>query len=164
METNSGQIGWLASAQEIGCNILYYATQEVLCGKHTYSCCSFWPANRCSACCLLVEIICFGVKTSISLFSDTNGKKGRKTQKIIKNKHKKGSNSFFWRFPIYFLSFFSVCVGKRWKTCFNAETNDFDQQMVCGAPVRWSKYTAYSFAQNLKISFFLSFYESRTYI
>ena len=27
------------------------------------------------------------------------------------------------------------------KFCFNAETNNFDQQMACGAPVRWSKYT-----------------------
>ena len=27
------------------------------------------------------------------------------------------------------------------KACFNAKTNDFNQQTACGAPVRWSKYT-----------------------
>ena len=27
------------------------------------------------------------------------------------------------------------------KTCFNAETNDFDQRTACRAPVCWSKYT-----------------------
>ena len=27
------------------------------------------------------------------------------------------------------------------KTCFHAETNYFDHQTTCGAPVRWSKYT-----------------------
>ena len=27
------------------------------------------------------------------------------------------------------------------KTCFNAEKNDFDQQMACRVPVCWSKYT-----------------------
>ena len=26
---------------------------------------------------------------------------------------------------------------------FNSETNDFDQQMACGAPVCWSKYITY---------------------
>ena len=27
--------------------------------------------------------------------------------------------------------------------CFNTETNDFDQQTMCGAPVPWSKYTTF---------------------
>ena len=27
------------------------------------------------------------------------------------------------------------------KTCFNAETNDFDKQTACGAPICWLKYT-----------------------
>ena len=31
--------------------------------------------------------------------------------------------------------------GKRQKKNFHAEINDFDQQIVCGAPVCWSKYT-----------------------
>ena len=26
-------------------------------------------------------------------------------------------------------------------TCFNAKTNDFNQQTACAAPVHWSKYT-----------------------
>ena len=40
-----------------------------------------------------------------------------------------------------FLIFFSICDGKRRKNLCYAGTNDFDQQMACGAPVRWSKYT-----------------------
>ena len=31
------------------------------------------------------------------------------------------------------------------KTCFYAETNDFDQQKACGAPVWWLKYTTPSY-------------------
>ena len=27
------------------------------------------------------------------------------------------------------------------KTCFYAETNDFDQHTACGAPAHWYKYT-----------------------
>ena len=27
------------------------------------------------------------------------------------------------------------------RSCFNTETNDFDQPMACRAPVCWSKYT-----------------------
>ena len=42
-----------------------------------------------------------------------------------------------------------ICFGvkipfvteKEEETCFNAETNNFDQQTACGAPVWWSKYT-----------------------
>ena len=46
----------------------------------------------------------------------------------------------FLRFPFFFLSF-SVSDGKDEKTCFYAETNDFNQQAACGAPVRWLTYT-----------------------
>ena len=40
---------------------------------------------------------------------------------------------FFYAFLSIF--FFFVCDRKRQKTCFNAETNNFDQQTACGAPV-----------------------------
>ena len=40
-----------------------------------------------------------------------------------------------------FLSFFPFVTEKEEKTCFNSETNDFDQGMLCGAPVHCSKYT-----------------------
>ena len=41
--------------------------------------------------------------------------------------------SIFYLFPFV--------TEKDGKTCFNTETNDFYQQMVCKALVRWSKYT-----------------------
>ena len=44
-------------------------------------------------------------------------------------------------FSCYFLCFSPVCDGKRWKTCFNAKTNDFDLKKECRAPICWSKYT-----------------------
>ena len=39
--------------------------------------------------------------------------------------------------------FFPFVMEKDGKTCFNAETNDLDQQTVCGcgAPICWLKYT-----------------------
>ena len=39
-----------------------------------------------------------------------------------------------------FSFFFLLATEKDEKTCFPAETNDFDQQTVCGASIRWSKY------------------------
>ena len=36
------------------------------------------------------------------------------------------------------------------KTCFNAETNDFDQRMACEAPVCWSIYTTSKLGKNKK--------------
>ena len=41
-----------------------------------------------------------------------------------------------------FSFFFPFVMNKEGKACFNAETNDFDQRMTCGAPVCWSKYTS----------------------
>ena len=49
-------------------------------------------------------------------------------------------------------SFFPFVTEKDEKTCFTAEKNDFDQQTVCGAPLRWSKYTT-SVPVKLKILF-----------
>ena len=46
----------------------------------------------------------------------------------------------FVRFPFFFVSFLLV-TEKDKKTCFYAETNDFNQQMVCRTPVYWLKYT-----------------------
>ena len=36
------------------------------------------------------------------------------------------------------------------KTCFNAKTNDFDQQTDCGAPICLSKYTTIHTGEILK--------------
>ena len=49
--------------------------------------------------------------------------------------------TYFLRFPVFFLSFFLFVMEKDGKTCFNTETNYFDQRKACGAPVCWSKYT-----------------------
>ena len=35
-------------------------------------------------------------------------------------------------------------ANKDEKTCSNAETNDFDQQMAYVTPARWSKYKTYA--------------------
>ena len=51
----------------------------------------------------------------------------------------------FLRLPFFFLSFFLLVTEKDEKTCFNRGTNDLDQQMACGAPVRWLKYTTLPF-------------------
>ena len=40
---------------------------------------------------------------------------------------------------------------KKKKTCFNRGTNDLDQQMACGAPVRWLKYTTGGGHKNYKL-------------
>ena len=48
---------------------------------------------------------------------------------------------YFCAFLAFFFLFLPLVTEKDEKTCFKAETNGFDQQMVCGAPVRWSKYT-----------------------
>ena len=54
------------------------------------ACCVFWPANECSACGSLVEIICFWVKTSFyACFS-----------------------CYFLCFTIYFLPFFPFVMKK----------------------------------------------------
>ena len=42
---------------------------------------------------------------------------------------------------LYFLSFFLLVTEKFEKTCFHAETNDFDQRTERRVPVCWSKYT-----------------------
>ena len=42
----------------------------------------------------------------------------------------------------YLFSFFPF-VKEKTKTCFNPETNDFNQQKTCGAPDCWSKYTIF---------------------
>ena len=47
-------------------------------------------------------------------------------------------------FGLSFFFLFPFVMQKDGKTCFNAETNDFNQQMACGAPVLWSKYTTQS--------------------
>ena len=39
--------------------------------------------------------------------------------------------------------FFPLVTEKDEKTCFNAETNDFNQRTACRAPVRWLIYTSY---------------------
>ena len=36
---------------------------------------------------------------------------------------------------------FPLVTEKYEKTCLNAKKNDFDQQMLCRAPVCWSKFT-----------------------
>ena len=59
------------------------------------------------------------------------------------------SKSFVFALKLCFLGFlffflFPFVMQKDGKTCFNAETNDFNQQMACGAPVLWSKYTTQS--------------------
>ena len=48
-----------------------------------------------------------------------------------------------------YFSFFFPFDGK---TCFSAETNNFDEQMACRAPVRWLKYTT-----SLYVNVFVSF-------
>ena len=55
-----------------------------------------------------------------------------------------GRNNLFLHKKCYFcalLSLFSISMEKDEKTCFNADTNDFDQRMARRAPVCWSKYT-----------------------
>ena len=39
------------------------------------------------------------------------------------------------------IPFFRLVTEKDKKTCFNAETIDFDQGTACEAPIRWLKYT-----------------------
>ena len=51
-------------------------------------CCVFRLANGCSACRLMVEIICFCVKTNFLSFSITNGKKKEKRKESTKNNKK----------------------------------------------------------------------------
>ena len=41
---------------------------------------------------------------------------------------------------IFFLSFFPFVTEKDEKTCFDTETNDFDQQTACGVRICWLKY------------------------
>ena len=48
---------------------------------------------------------------------------------------------FIWCFPFFLVSFSSVSDGNIQKSCFNAETNDFDQRTACRSLVCWSKYT-----------------------
>ena len=66
-----------------------------------------------------MKSIVFGFKQVFWYFSVTNVKKERKKiEKPPLNSYKRESTSIY----------------------FNAETNGFDQQMACGAPVCWSKY------------------------
>ena len=39
------------------------------------------------------------------------------------------------------------------KTCFHTETNDFNQQTACGAPICLSKYTTCIFNLSKKLQF-----------
>ena len=102
--------------------------------------------NGCSACSLLVEIICFCVKTSFlaEIVSQLLGVIHclRVTPICWWTPFWACFSCYFLHCPFFFLTFFSISDGKRWKSCFNAETNDFNQWKACGAPVFWSKYTA----------------------
>ena len=71
---------------------------------------TFRPANGCSACHLLVKIICFLVKASFLSFSVTNGKKRKKEMK--ESVHV---------FLFFAFSFFQFVTEKDGKTCFNAK-------------------------------------------
>ena len=53
---------------------------------------------------------------------------------------------FLCGFPFFFSS---VRDGK---TCLNTKTNDFNQQMACGAPIYWSKYTTQKCNLCIKVS------------
>ena len=54
-------------------------------------------------------------------------------------------NIVIMRFLLFFpfVTFVTFVMEKDGKTCFNAETNDFDQRMACEAPICWLKYTTY---------------------
>ena len=49
--------------------------------------------------------------------------------------------SYLLHFPFFFLL---VMEKDLKKLVYNAESNDFDQQTACKAPVRWSKYKTHS--------------------
>ena len=55
------------------------------------------------------------------------------------NKAQKNNKKHCALLSFFFL--FSISDGKKQNTCFNTETNGFNQRTACGAPVRWSKYT-----------------------
>ena len=62
--------------------------------------CVYWPANVCSTCRLLVDIICFCIKTSFLVFlhhkQREKEKIDRKAQKFNKkNMHKRGDYHYF---------------------------------------------------------------------
>ena len=66
----------------------------------------------------------------------------------------------FLRFLFFFLSYFPLVMEKDDKTCFNAETNYFDQQTACGAPVSCSKYiTDVDYVMTLVVTKVNLFYE-----
>ena len=60
---------------------------------------------------------------------------------------------FFFKKNCAFLSilflFFPFVTEKDKKNCFNPDTNDFAQQTVCGASIRWSKYTTIIVSTNM---------------
>ena len=62
---------------------------------------------------------------------------------------------FCYLFPLVMEKYEKTCYNA--KTCFNAEINDFDQQMACGAPICWSKYTT-TYSNN---KYVLSYYKMR---
>ena len=88
----------------------------------------------------------FDEKTSFSIFFRMFGHKLKKHENSKKTCHKWGLPAFgvtlkhflrqnYLRYFGAFLSFFLLVAEKDEETCFNAETNDFDQQTACGAPV-----------------------------
>ena len=100
---------------------------ELLRGKpiffFTYTCCVFWPANGCFACCTLVEMFFSRVLTCFSI--------------CISNPAScVGTLYIFCTF-----SSFSICDRKRWKNMSKPPKHDFNQQTACKAPIYWLKYT-----------------------
>ena len=64
----------------------YYSYTWISIQIANFGCYVFWPTNKCSACHLLVEIICFCIKTSFLSFSVTDGIKERKQKGKLQNK------------------------------------------------------------------------------
>ena len=90
--------------------------------KWRFICVVFRPANGCSASRSLVKIICFAKNKFFCIFSGTK---------------------FF-----VFEHFMMEIDGK---SCFSVKKNYFDQQMGCGAPICWSKYTTHKKVDPAKI-------------
>ena len=68
------------------------------------------------------------------------------------------SKSFFEAKTTFSFLFHHKCLKNN---CFNTKTNDVDQQMVCGAGVRWSKYTTISNVSLCKFFWRTLFYTSK---
>ena len=48
-----------------------------------------------------------------------------------------------WTGLVYIHETFGITKGFEVKGPFHLETNDFNQQTACGAPIFWSKYTTH---------------------